>query len=90
MQSANPLQILTWLAAWVWLGGCAVLILYAAISALRLRLRVRTAVRLEGNVFQSEFVPSPFILGVIRPRIYLPFGLEPARRTWFWRTSAHI
>ena len=53
------------------------LILYAAISALRLRLRVRTAVRLEGNVFQSEFVPSPFILGVLRPRIYLPFGLEP-------------
>lgn len=77
VQSANPLQILTWLAAWVWLGGCAVLVLYAAISALRLRLRVRTAVRLEGNVFQSEFVPSPFILGVFRPRIYLPFGLEP-------------
>ncbi len=76
-QSANPLQILTWIAAWVWLGGCAVLLLYAAISALRLRLRVRTAVRLEGNVFQSEFVPSPFILGVLRPRIYLPFGLEP-------------
>lgn len=77
VQSANPLQILTWLAAWVWLGGCAVLVLYAAISALRLRLRARTAVRLEGNVFQSEFVPSPFILGVFRPRIYLPFGLEP-------------
>ena len=77
VQSANPLQILTWIAAWVWLGGCAVLVLYAAISALRLRLRVRTAVRLEGNVFQSEFVPSPFILGVLRPRIYLPFGLEP-------------
>ena len=77
VQSANPLQILTWIAAWVWLGGCAVLLLYAAVSALRLRLRVRTAVRLEGNVFQSEFVPSPFILGVLRPRIYLPFGLEP-------------
>lgn len=76
-QSANPLQILTWIAAWVWLGGCAVLVLYAVVSALRLRLRVRTAVRLEGNVFQSEFVPSPFILGVLRPRIYLPFGLGP-------------
>ena len=76
-QSANPLQILTWIAAWVWLGGCAMLVLYAVVSALRLRLRVRTAVRLEGNVFQSEFVPSPFILGVLRPRIYLPFSLEP-------------
>ena len=75
-QSANPLQIWTFLAACVWLAGIAALLLYAAVSALRLRLRVRTAVRLEQSVYQSEFVPSPFILGVIRPRIYLPFGLE--------------
>ena len=75
-QSANPLQIWTFVAACVWLAGIAALLLYAAISALRLRLRVRTAVRLEGKVYQSEFVSSPFILGVIRPRIYLPFGLE--------------
>lgn len=76
-QSANPLQIWTFLAACVWLAGIAALLLYAAVSALRLRLRVRTAVRLEGKVYQSEFVSSPFILGVIRPRIYLPYGLEP-------------
>lgn len=74
-QSANPLQIWTFIAACIWLLGIAVLLLYAAISALRLRLRVRTAVRLEGNVYQSEFVRSPFILGVIFPRIYLPYGL---------------
>ena len=76
-QSANPLQIWTFLAACVWLAGIAALLLYAAVSALRLRLRVRTAVRLEGKVYQSEFVSSPFILGVLRPRIYLPYGLEP-------------
>lgn len=76
-QSANPLQIWTFVAACVWLAGIAALLLYAAVSALRLRLRVRTAVRLEQNVYQSEFVSSPFILGVIRPRIYLPYGLEP-------------
>lgn len=75
-QSANPLQIWTFVAACVWLAGIAALLLYAAVSALRLRLRVRTAVRLEQSVYQSEFVSSPFILGVIRPRIYLPFGLE--------------
>lgn len=75
-QSANPLQIWTFVAACVWLAGIAALLLYAAVSALRLRLRVRTAVRLEQSVYQSEFVPSPFILGVLRPRIYLPFGLE--------------
>ena len=75
-QSANPLQIAAFLAARIWLAGAAILLLYAAVSAIRLRLRVRMAVRLEGNVWQSEFVSSPFILGVFRPRIYLPYNMD--------------
>lgn len=90
-QSANPLQIWTFIAACVWLLGIAVLLLYAAISALRLRLRVRMAVRLEGNVYQSEFVRSPFILGVIFPRIYLPYGLpEDAQAMVLAHERAHL
>ena len=90
-QSANPLQIWTFIAACIWLLGIAVLLLYAAISALRLRLRVRTAVRLEGNVYQSEFVRSPFILGVFFPRIYLPYGLpEGAQAMVLAHERAHL
>ena len=90
-QSANPLQIWTFIAACIWLLGIAVLLLYAAIAALRLRLRVRTAVRLEGNVYQSEFVQSPFILGVIFPRIYLPYGLpEGAQAMVLAHERAHL
>lgn len=90
-QSANPLQIWTFIAACIWLLGIAVLLLYAAISALRLRLRVRTAVRLEGNFYQSEFVQSPFILGVIFPRIYLPYGLpEDAQAMVLAHERAHL
>ena len=90
-QSANPLQIWTFIAACIWLLGIAVLLLYAAVSALRLRLRVRTAVRLEGNVYQSEFVRSPFILGVIFPRIYLPYGLpEGAQAMVLAHERAHL
>ncbi len=90
-QSANPLQIWTFIAACIWLLGIAVLLLYAAISALCLRLRVRTAVRLEGNVYQSEFVQSPFILGVIFPRIYLPYGLpEDAQAMVLAHERAHL
>ena len=90
-QSANPLQIWTFIAAYVWLFGIAVLLLYAAFSALRLRLRVRTAVRLEGNVYQSEFVQSPFILGVLCPRIYLPYGLpEDAQAMVLAHERAHL
>ncbi len=74
--SANPLQIWLFLAAAVWLIGAAVMLLYALVSYLRLKKRVETAVRLRDNIFQSENVPSPFVLGVVRPRIYLPFSME--------------
>ena len=80
-QSANPLQIAAFLAACIWLAGAAILLVYAAVSAIRLRLRVRMAVRLEGNVWQSEFVSSPFILGVFRPRIYLPYNMDAQQQT---------
>ncbi len=62
--------------AWIWLGGIAVMALATAISYLRLRKRVTTAVRLKDRVYQSENVVSPFILGLLRPRIYLPFHMD--------------
>lgn len=74
--SANPLQILLPILAVVWAAGAVLLVLYAGISYLRLRRRVSTAVRLRDNIFQTEQVLSPFILGVFRPCIYLPFSLD--------------
>lgn len=73
--SANPLQIWLFVAAAVWVIGTAAMLLYAFISWLMLRRRLRTAVRLRDNLWQSENVSSPFVLGVFRPRIYLPFSL---------------
>ena len=63
-------------AAIVWLIGLAVLVIYGIVSYVRLRRRMDTAV-LEGeNVWNSDRVQSPFILGFLRPRIYMPFGLS--------------
>lgn len=74
--SVNPLDIRMSIAGAVWLIGVAVMLGYALVSWARLRRRMRTAVRMEGNVYQSENAPSPFILGVVRPRIYVPFTLQ--------------
>ena len=74
--SANPLQIWIPVFAVVWLAGAAVLLAYTAVSYGRLRRRVDTAVRLRDNIFQSENVDSPFVLGVVRPKIYLPFDMD--------------
>ena len=66
----------TTILAWVWLVGIAVLLLYTWISTQRLRRKVREAVRLQGNIYETEHIASPFVLGVLRPRIYLPYHMD--------------
>ena len=89
--SANPSQIWGAVLAQLWLLGVAAMLIYAAVSFWRLRRRVRTATRLKGNIFESEFVASPFVLGIFRPRIYLPYGLEEdCRRQVLSHERAHL
>ncbi len=64
--------------AFVWLVGMFAMASYAFISFLRLKIKLRTAVKKEGNIYQSESVGSPFVLGLLRPRIYLPYKTDEA------------
>lgn len=77
--SVNPLQIVVYLASVLWLLGVTAMLLYAVTGYIRLRRRVRTAMRLEKDLWLCDEVKSPFILGIIRPRIYLPVGLSEAQ-----------
>ena len=74
--SANPLQILIPVSANLWLLGILVMLGYTAVSYFLLRRKVATAVRLRDNIYQSENVASPFVLGIVRPKIYLPFRID--------------
>ena len=74
--SANPLQIWIPVLTVIWLLGVAALFLYSAVSYRRLRRRVCEAGILRDNIYQSENVCSPFVLGIIRPKIYLPYHMD--------------
>ena len=74
--SVNPLQVILLLAAVLWCTGTVVMLAYIVISYLQLYRRTRTAVPLCDNIYQSRAIASPFVLGIIKPRIYLPFGLD--------------
>lgn len=76
LTSANPLQIWIPILNIIWLIGVGALLLYTAVSYWRLCRKVDTAVCYKGNIFQSENVSSPFVLGIIKPRIYLPFNMN--------------
>ena len=60
----------------LWLAGVAALLVYCVGTWLHMRFRLHTAVRLRDDLWQSEWVDSPFVLGLFRPRIYLPFRLD--------------
>ncbi|MBP7175800.1 MAG: hypothetical protein KBA53_06235 [Thermoclostridium sp.] len=74
--SASPLQIWIPIAAIVWIVGTTAMLIYTVISYLNLNKRVKTAVLFRDNIYQSENVASPFVLGILHPHIYLPFSIN--------------
>ncbi len=75
----------------VWLSGTVAMLLWALVSFLRLRRRTAASLGMEGNVYLCDGIASPFILGVFRPRIYLPSGLEgPGLASVLAHERAHL
>ena len=74
--SANPLQIWIPVLTAIWIVGMVVLLIYTVISYARVRRKIGTAVLYNDNIYQSENVVSPFVLGIIKPKIYLPFNMD--------------
>ncbi len=61
---------------YIWLMGAIVLIMYSAVSFIKLQKSLSTAVKLQDNIYQSENISSPFIIGIIKPKIYIPYGID--------------
>lgn len=74
--SANPMQILLPVLVGVWLAGMAAMLIYAAVSYILLKKRIANALPIRDNVFSGENVASPFVLGIIKPKIYLPVNIS--------------
>ena len=97
--SINPLYIWTLVVSAIWLVGIAAMLLYAVISYVRVRRSVAERVPYKENIFLCDHMKSPFILGLVRPKIYLPsnmdtMAMEPviahekahlARRDHWWK-----
>ena len=80
LASVNPLYVWTYLAGWVWLIGLGAMLLYALVSYLRLRRCVSVSLCVRENIYLCDAISSPFILGVVKPHIYLPSGLDEVQR----------
>ncbi len=75
-KSINSLQLFVLIFSKVWVIGIAAMLLYTVISYFKVKRKIGTAVLLRDYIFQSENVVSPFVLGIIKPKIYLPFNMN--------------
>ncbi len=74
--SANPLQIVVGIASYIWLVGVVLMVLYSIISYIILKKKVSASVHYNNNIFYCDNIETPFILGVIKPKIYIPSGVN--------------
>ena len=89
--SANPLQVWMYVGTVVWLAGTAALLLYALAAYVAVKWKVRASVRVEKNIYECDDIADPFILGIIRPRIYLPSGLDEETKKYVLKhETAHL
>ena len=80
--SVNPLQIYVEIGAYIWVLGIIALLVYSIVSILVLKRQLKSAQSIENNIFEAENLKTPFVLGLIKPKIYLPVGLNTTERSY--------
>ncbi len=89
--TVTPMQIFMGIAWKVWLTGMVAMVIYSVVSFCLLKRKLREGVTEGGNVWLCDRVSSPFLLGLIRPRIYLPSDLADADKDYVLaHERAHI
>ena len=80
MSGMNPIHAFFNIAAYVWLFGFAALLIYAVIGYIRLKRRVYFATLVRDSIYETDKIETPFVLGFIRPKIYVPTGIDPKQQ----------
>lgn len=89
--SVNPMQIVLAIISNLWLAGMVVMLLYAAVSYYRLSRKCAVSMHLQGKLYLCDNIPTPFVLGIINPKIYLPSDMAPENQSYVLKhEAAHL
>ncbi|WP_027398420.1 M56 family metallopeptidase [Anaerovorax odorimutans] len=80
--SVNPLQIYVEIGAYIWILGIISLLVYSLVSIFNLKRQLKNAQLIDKNIFEAKNLKTPFVLGLVRPKIYLPVGLNDTERRY--------
>ncbi len=80
--SVNPMQIIMLIGSYLWILGIAALLIYSIVSVIRLKRQLKEAQLVDDNIFEANNLKTPFVLGIVKPKIYLPTGLKAEERAY--------
>ena len=80
--SVNPMQIWISIGIVIWIAGIIILIVYSVYSTLKLSRNLKSANLLSGNIYRIETIETPFVFGLIKPKIYLPDNLSETEKSY--------
>lgn len=86
---ADPLEAPMAIATYVWMAGVLGMVIYSAVSYIRLRRKLVIAVRLRDNIYLTDGITSPFVMGLFRPKIYLPSTLDEREQSYILLHEQH-
>lgn len=91
LQEQNTLETILFAASAVWLAGVVIMLVYGAVSYLRLCRQVSASVLYRDRIYVCDDISSPFLLGVFRPKIYIPSGMDAVHLQYVLaHENAHI
>lgn len=80
--SVNPMQVWIFIGSLIWILGIAILLIYGMVSLIRMKGKLKNANCEKDNIYQSDNVTTPFVLGLIQPKIYLPVSLSESEKEY--------
>lgn len=80
--SINPIQIWISLGQLIWLAGILILLVYSVLTTLKLVRKLKSSKHLKGNIYEVNHIDTPFVFGLLRPKIYIPFGLSETEESY--------
>lgn len=81
-ESINPMQIVIAAASVIWIIGMTVMAVYGIVSFIKIHKKIEFATKLNDNVYECDKLKSPFVFGIIKPKIYLPCGMNKAQKEY--------
>ena len=80
--SVNPIQIWILIGQLIWLAGVLILLIYSILTTLKLVRKLKSSQHLKGNIYEVNQFETPFVFGILRPKIYIPFGLSKIEQSY--------